>query len=152
MDKPFYVSKEGLEKLEKELNHLQTTRRIEVANRIEKAKDMGDLSENAEYADAKDEKAFLEGKILELRDKVKRAEIIAHKKTGIIDVGSKVVLICNGEERKYHIVGPNDAEPAEGKISNETPLAEGLLGRKVDDEVEINIPAGKLKCVVKKVE
>lgn len=152
MDKPFYISKENLEKLKKELDCLQTTKRREVADRIERAKELGDLSENAEYAEAKDELSFLEGKILELRDKVNRAEIIEHTKSDIIEVGSKITLLCNGEERFYHIVGPNEADPVKGKISNETPLAEGLMGKRVDDEVEIVIPAGTLKCIVKKVE
>lgn len=151
-DKPFYISKEALNELKKELEYLQFTKRREVADRIEKAKELGDLSENAEYADAKDEMSFVEGKILELRDKVNRAVIIEHKKSDIVEVGSKVTLICNGEERVYRIVGPDEANPPEGKISNETPLAEGLLGKGVNDEVEIEIPAGKLKCVVKKVE
>lgn len=152
MDKPFYITKENLKKIKEELEYLEMKKRREVAARIEKAKELGDLSENAEYADAKDEMAFLEGKVLELRDKVNRAIIIEHKKSDTVDVGSKVTLICNGEERFYHIVGPDEADPVEGKISNETPLAEGLMGKRIDDEVEINIPAGKLKCVVKKVE
>ncbi|NQU83296.1 MAG: transcription elongation factor GreA [Parcubacteria group bacterium] len=152
IERPFYISKEGLEKIKEELNYLQTTKRREVSDRIEKAKDMGDLSENAEYADAKDESGFMEGKIIELRDKVNRAVVIEHKKSGTVEVGSKVVLVCNGEDRNYHIVGPDEADPVEGRISNETPLAKGLLGKKINDEVEIEIPAGKLKCVVKKVE
>lgn len=152
MDKPFYVSKEGLEKIKEELEYLQTTKRREVSDRIERAKELGDLSENAEYAEAKEESAFVEGKVLELRDKVNRAEIIEYKKSDVVDVGSKVTLTCNGEERFYHIVGPDEADPVAGKISNETPLAEGLMGKRIDDEVEINIPAGTLKCVVRKIE
>lgn len=152
MSEPYYISKESLEKLKEEYNYLQNVKKREMADRIEKAKDLGDLSENAEYSDAKDEMAFVEGKILELRDQIARAVVIEKKLTDIVAVGSKVSLDCDGKEKNYHIVGPNEADPAGGKISNETPLAMGLLGKKIGDKVEIKIPAGTLKCVVKKIE
>lgn len=151
-ENPYYISKEGLEKIKEEYDHLQNVKKREVADRIEKAKELGDLSENAEYTDAKDEMAFVEGKILELRDQIGRAVVIEKPKTDVVAVGAKVTLDCEGEERNYHIVGPNEADPAGGKISNETPLAMGLLGKKIGDSVEIKVPIGTLKCVIRKIE
>jgi transcription elongation factor GreA len=152
IENPYYISKEALEKLKEEYSFLQNVKKREVADRIEKAKELGDLSENAEYTDAKDEMSFVEGKILELRDQIGRSVVIEKQSTDVVSVGNKVTLDCEGEERNYHIVGPNEADPAGGKISNETPLAVGLLGKKIGDEVEIKIPIGILKCVVKKIE
>lgn len=152
MNEPYYISKEGLGKLKEEYDFLQNVKKREVADRIEKAKELGDLSENAEYTDAKDEMSFVEGKIIDLRDQIGRAVVIEKPATDVVAVGSKVFLECEGKERNYHIVGPNEADPAGGKISNETPLAMGLLGKKIGDKVEIRIPVGTLKCVVKKIE
>ena len=152
MSEPYYISKEGLEKLKEEYDFLQNVKKREVADRIEKAKELGDLSENAEYTDAKDEMSFVEGKIIDLRDQISRAVVIEKPATDVVAIGSKVSLDCEGKERNYHIVGPNEADPAGGKISNETPLAMGLLGKRIGDKVEIKIPVGTLTCVVKKIE
>lgn len=151
-ENPYYISKEGLGKIKEEYNFLQNVKKREVADRIEKAKELGDLSENAEYSDAKDEMAFVEGKILELRDQIGRAVVIEKQSTDVVTVGNRVTLDCEGKERNYHIVGPNEADPAGGKISNETPFAMGLLGKRIGDKVEIKIPVGTLKCVIKKIE
>ena len=152
-EQPFYITQEGLEKLKEELHELKTVRRFEVAKRIEKAKEMGDLSENAEYADAKDEMAFIEGRILELENSIARAVIIEENKNkDKVTIGSKVTIKCDGVEKIYTIVGSNEADPVRGFISNETPLGSALLYKKKGDEFEVKTPKGLMKCKVLKIE
>ena len=150
--RPAYITKEGLEKLKEELLQLKTVKKREIADRIEKAKDLGDLGENAEYADAKDEMMFSEGRTRELEDYVNRAVVIEQSEGGVIQVGSTIALKNGGAEKKYTIVGANEANPLEGRISNETPLAQALLGKKVGDKVDINVPAGKITYKILSVE
>lgn len=143
-EKKVYISRDKLEHFKKELQELKTTRRREIVEKIEKAKEMGDLSENAEYAIAKDEQAFIEGRILELEDLINNAIIIDEiKKTGTANVGSKIKVKFNGEEREFEIVGVAEANPAFGKISNESPLGKALLGRRKGERIEVETPAGK---------
>jgi transcription elongation factor GreA len=138
-----YVSKEGLEKFKQELNDLITVKRKEIIERIERAKELGDLSENAEYAAAKDEQAFVEGRIIELQDMVTRAEVInGSGKVDLVRVGSKVKVKTDGTETEYEIVGVAEADPLNGKISNESPLGRSFLGRRIGDKVQIQIPKG----------
>lgn len=142
-DQKIYISKEGLEKFKQELNELITVKRKEVVERIERAKELGDLSENAEYAAAKEEQAFIEGRILELQDMITRAEVINNG--GAIDVvrvGSKVKVKTDDTETEYEIVGVAEADPLSGKISNESPLGRAFLGKKVGDSVQIQVPKG----------
>lgn len=142
-DQKVYISKNGLEKFKQELHELKTVKRKEVIERIEKAKELGDLSENAEYAAAKDEQAFIEGRILELQDLISRAEVINEgRRVDIVRVGSKVKVKNNGEEIEYEIVGVAEADPLSGKISNESPLGKAFLGKKVGDSVQIQVPKG----------
>jgi transcription elongation factor GreA len=153
MNEQFYITKEGLEKLKQELYELKTVRRKEVAGRIEKAKELGDLSENAEYADAKDEMAFIEGRVIELENNVARAVIIEESKDkNKVTVGSKVTVNCNGAEKIYTIVGSNEADPLKGLISNETPLGAALLFKEKGSEFEVKTPKGAMKCKVLKIE
>jgi len=144
MNGPAYLTEEGLEKLTEELHQLKTVRKREVAGRIERAKELGDLSENAEYADAKDEMSFIEGRIIELEDYLNRSEVIKPGIAGVVTVGSTVILKNGGPDKKYKIVGANEANPLQGLISNETPLAQALIGKAKGDKIEVTVPAGKI--------
>lgn len=145
MTKPFYISKEGLDKLKKELNYLKTIKRREIAQRIQEAKEMGDLSENTEYSQARDDQSFNENRITELEERIKNAKIIIRpvKKQAVVAIGSSIVVSTNGTKKEFTIVGSEEANPAEGKISNESPLGEKFLGKSIGDKVEIITPKGK---------
>jgi len=144
MSKPYYISAEALEKLKEELEYLKKTKRKEIADKIQAAIQLGDLSENAEYHDAKDELGMLEGRISQMEDQVKNAVIIEEGKgdRDTIEVGCSVELEVDDQQLKYTIVGPNEADPAQGFISNETPLAEALMGHRAGDQVEFEAPSG----------
>lgn len=146
-----YLTKEGMAELQQHLHTLKTVRRREIADAIHTAKEQGDLSENAEYSSAKDEQTRLEQEIAELETTLKNAHVIAKKKTDIIGIGNLVLISCNGAEKEYHVVGSNEANPLEGKISNESPMGQALLGAKVGQTVQIPVPAGTKECVVKKI-
>ncbi len=141
--KPTYLSREGLEKLRAELDEMINVRRPEVAVRIHDAKENGDLTENAEYEDAKNEQAFVEGRIQTLEAIIKNATIIDENHTNDhVQIGSTVfVKSADGEER-FTIVGSTEARPSEGRISNESPVGRALLGRKKGDKVVVRVPAG----------
>ncbi|HCW32253.1 MAG: transcription elongation factor GreA, transcription elongation factor GreA [Candidatus Peregrinibacteria bacterium GW2011_GWE2_39_6] len=148
-DTPTFVTKEGLKQLQQELEYLKNVRRREVAKRLEEAISYGDLSENSEYEEAKNEQAFVEGRILELEEKIKHAQIIATGKHGkVVELGSvaviKQVKPREGELEEYTIVGSTEADPLNQKISNESPIGAALLDHKVGDVVEVKIPAGKV--------
>jgi len=153
------VTKEGLKKLKKELDQLKTVRRQDVAKRLKEAISYGDLSENSEYEEAKNEQAFLEGRILELENKIKNAKIIGSKKDAAgrgktIEIGSTVTVrnkTDNDEPDTYTIVGSTEADPIEKKISNESPLGKIFLGCKKGDNVDVSTPAGNLKYEILKV-
>lgn len=142
MDTKYVITKEGLEKLRAELAELKGVRRFEIADRIAKAKELGDLSENAEYHDAKDALAFLEGRILELEDFSAKAVVTVPTTTAFVNVGCRVRCEAGGKPKEYHIVGPKESEPSAGKISNESPLGIALLGRKRGEEFENVLPNG----------
>ena len=139
-----YLTPEGMEKLKEELRKLKYERRKEIAEKIERAKELGDLSENAEYQEAKDEQAFIEGRIIELEAVINSATIVTGPSgTKQVGIGSTVrVRQEDGEERQFLIVGANEANPAAGKISNESPLGRALLGKNVRDTVEVRVPKG----------
>jgi transcription elongation factor GreA len=143
------LTKEGMDKLKKELDFLITQRRREVIERIQEAVAHGDLSENADYAQAKEEQSFIEGRIQELESILKNAEIISSKSgTSRVSIGSKVKVKVGGKEREYKIVGTNEANPAAGKISNESVVGQKLLGAKVGDKVSIKTPGGETEYQV----
>lgn len=142
MDTKYVITKEGLEKLKAELTELKSVRRFEIADRIAKAKELGDLSENAEYHDAKDALAFLEGRVMELEDFVAKAVVTVPSTTDFVGVGCKVRCESNGKPKEYHIVGPKESDPSSGKISNESPLGVALLGRKKGEEFQNTLPNG----------
>jgi transcription elongation factor GreA len=142
-NKPTYISAEGLEKLRAELDDMVTARRPEVAQRIHDAKEHGDLTENAEYEDAKNEQAFVEGRIATLEVLIKNATIIdARTSTEHVQIGSTVTVESPDGKEKFTIVGSAEARPAEGRISNESPVGRALLGRKTGETVVVRVPAG----------
>ena len=144
-NKPTYISREGLDKLRVELDEMVNVRRAEVANRIAEAKEHGDISENAEYEDAKNEQAFIEGRIQSLSLLIKNAIIIdAEHSTTHVQVGSTVELDGSRGRERYTIVGSAEASPAEGRISNESPVGRALLGRRTGEKVTVSVPAGDL--------
>lgn len=138
-----YISKEGLEKLKKELEHLKTEKRQEIAERLEHAKSLGDLSENAEYHEAKEEQSLMEQQIVELEETIRNAVLIKKDQhTGKVEVGSTVLIRSDRGEETYTIVGSEESKPSEGKISNESPLGKVFLGKRVGEKVEVRTPAG----------
>lgn len=146
------VTREGLKKLKEELEILKTVRRQEVAGRLKEAISYGDLSENSEYEEAKNEQAFVEGRILELEAKIKNAKIIAEKKADRlhkeIEIGCTVTLVNRtdgDEEERYTIVGSTEADPLEHKISNESPIGKSLLSKSKGETVEVHSPSGIVK-------
>ncbi len=148
--KKIHITPEGLAKLESELNHLVSVRRPEVAEKIKRAREMGSTENNAEYDDAKNDQAFVEGRILTLENTVRNAVTIESPIVpGVVELGSKV-LIQNqdGKIDQFTIVGSAEANPTEGKISNESPVGHALLGKKTGEEIEVSTPAGLLKLQI----
>lgn len=151
-DKETILTVEGLKKLEEELEQLKTVRRREVAARIKQAIEFGDISENSEYEDAKNEQAFIEGNIMALEKKLRNARVIDANDVDVatVSVGSTVKIedMSTGEELEYTIVGSVEADPAKNKISNESPVGKALLGHIIGDVVEISVPVGIIKFKV----
>ncbi len=146
-EKQTILTLEGLKKIEEKLEHLKSVRRREVAERIKQAIEFGDISENSEYEDAKNEQAFIEGEILTLEKTLRNAKIIEKDETDVVTIGSTVVLkdLEFGDELEYTIVGSAEADPTEAKISNESPVGAAILGQRVGSIVEVTVPAGILK-------
>jgi transcription elongation factor GreA len=143
-EKPVLLTKEGLKALEDELDQLVSVRRGEVAERIRQARDFGDIAENAEYTEAKNEQSLVEGRIQTLEAMVRNAVVIEEepREQGVVGVGARVKVSSDEGEETYSIVGAAEADPLAGKISNESPLGRALLGHKVGDEVEWTSPIG----------
>jgi transcription elongation factor GreA len=151
LDKPVLLTKEGLDKLQRELDDLRTSKRSEIAERIKYAKEFGDISENAEYEDAKNEQGMLEGRILTLEKMVRNAVLIEEHHDGIVQIGSKVKVKDEFGEEEYTIVGPAEVDVTAGRISMESPVGRALLGHKVGEEVKVQTPGGNRKLTIKKV-
>jgi transcription elongation factor GreA len=147
-----FVTAEGLEKLSAELHQLKTEKRKELANRIQDAKELGDLSENAEYQEAKNEQSFVEGRIAEIEDTLKNAEIINHTNSGIVQIGSTLTVRILGNDQTFTIVGSNEANPQDGRISNASPFGQAFLGRKVGDVTTVKTPRGEVEATVKEIQ
>jgi transcription elongation factor GreA len=145
-EKEVILTQDGLKKLEEELEHLKSVKRREVAERIKVAIGYGDISENSEYEDAKNEQAFIEGRIITLEKMLRNARIINNDDvdTNTVSIGSKVILkdIEFGDTVEYTIVGTAESDPSENKISNESPVGKAILGRKKGETVDVNVPAG----------
>ena len=155
MPKDVLLTPEGLTNLKSELEQLSTIRRREVAARIKEAREFGDISENAEYDDAKNEQAMLEARIASLEEKLRSATVIDQSDLGtdLVRVGSVVhVKDDAGKSNKYTIVGSAEASPAEMKLSNESPVGKALLGRKRGDEVVITTPRGERHLKITKID
>lgn len=146
-----FLTPEGLEELKKELKELIDVKRVEVVQKIAIARDMGDLSENAAYVSAREEQAFIEGRIAELEDIIKNAVVSSGKSTGVIAVGCKIKVHVDGNEEEYHLVGAPEADPKVKKISYESPLGKALVGKKVGDVVEMETPDGKVVYTILEV-
>ena len=143
--KTTYISKEGLEKLRGELEEMLNVRRPEIAQRIHDAKEHGDLTENAEYEDAKNEQAFVEGRIQMVEALIKNATLIdEHTSNDHVQIGSTVKVDGPDGSQSFTIVGSTEAKPTEGRISNESPVGRALLGKKKGENVTVSVPAGEL--------
>lgn len=147
MDKPVFLTPEGREKIVKELEFLTSVKRHEVAEAIHSAKEEGDISENSAYDAAKEQQAFVEGRIMQLEQMLKNAEIIeSSASNGIVKLGSRVKVVEKGskDQEEYHIVGSAEADPANGRISNESPVGRALMGARKGDVVKVKTPAGEV--------
>jgi transcription elongation factor GreA len=144
--KEVILTEDGLKQLTEELNHLSTVKREEVAERIRQAREFGDISENSEYDDAKNEQALLEGRIALLQEKLRRARVVKDSEieTDKVCIGSMVTLRDkdSGEKRVYTLVGSAEADPTNARLSNESPVGQAILGKKVGDKVTVPIPVG----------
>lgn len=156
-DKEVILTLDGLAKLEKELEHLKTVRRREVAERIRQALEFGDISENSEYDDAKNEQGFIEGKILSIEKMLRNAKVIDEQdghQTDVVRLGSRVTLeeVNGGGEAEYTIVGSAEANPVENKISNESPVGKSVIGHKVGDIINVVVPMGTIQYKIKAIK
>ena len=148
-----YLSKERFDELTAELAELKTVKRIGIAERLKTAKEYGDLSENSEYAEAREEQATVETHIAELEDLLKSAEIVTKAKGGdTVRVASTIVVKKGDREMKYTIVGSYEADPLAGKISDESPLGNAFMGKKVGDKVNVSTPGGAVTYEITKIE
>ena len=146
-----YLTAEGLKKLEAELEHLKNTRRVEVANRLHEAMAEGEVEENPEYEDAKNEQAFVEGRILDIETLLANAVLIENKgPANEVRLGSKVTIseVGSGDKEHYTIVGSAEADPLNGRISNESPIGRALLGHKLNETVQVQTPQGAVKLKI----
>ncbi len=154
--KEVILTPEGYKKLQEEIEHLSTVRRREVAERIRVAREFGDIAENAEYDSAKNDQAHLEARIAMLEERLKNARVVTKKeiRSGEVSVGTKVRLkdMSSNKTVEYHIVGSAEANPAEMKLSNESPVGKAIIGRKKGDVVEVAAPRGALKFKILEIK
>ena len=154
MAEPTYLTAKGLDGIKVEMEDLRTIRRQAVAERIQKAKEIGGTVDNAEYDEAKNEQAFIEGRILTLDNLISNAVIISKRKgpSDVVSIGSNVtVLNQQGQKEKYTIIGTAEADPAKGRISNVSPIGKALLGKKIGDVTEVSVPKGTVKLEIVKI-
>lgn len=152
----FILTPEGREKLEEELHYLENEKRAEIGERIKVAREFGDISENSEYDDAKNEQAFIEGRIQELEQKLRNVEVISEEKKpkNVVTMGCKVVLrdMEFNEDMEYTLVGTAEADPEAMRISNESPVGAAILGQKINKIVEVQAPVGTIKYKIIKIK
>ncbi len=150
----FILTKEGREKLEEELAYLENEKRAEIGERIKVAREFGDISENSEYDDAKNEQSIVEARIAEINRILSEATVVTTpKRSTKVNIGSTVTVDMNGQERVFSIVGAAESDVAEGKISNESPVGSALLGHKKGEEIETTGPSGReIKMTILKIE
>ena len=151
-EKQHLMTEEGRKKLEEELEYLKTERRQDVVERIKIARSFGDLSENSEYDAAKDEQAFVEGRVSQIEQMLKNAAIIEEdtSNNSVVSLGKSVRFkeLPNGDEESYTIVGSAESDPLEGKISNDSPMAQSLLGRQIGEQVTVSTPGGDIEVKI----
>jgi len=151
--KKIYLTKEGLNELKKEHDGLVKVRRPEVLSRVSQARNLGDLSENAEYTVAREELSFVDGRIGELEELLKQVEIISSNKShSAVKLGSTVTVAVDGKKESFVVVGEWEADPKEKKISHESPLGSALIGKKVGEKVEVEAPAGKITYTIESIK
>lgn len=143
-----YLTKEGLEKLKAELTELKEVKRPQNISVIKEAREMGDISENAMYDAAREEQAFIEGRIAELEEILRTAVVTEASEKGTIGIGSTVTVHIDGGEETFHIVGAPEADPMNKKISHESPLGTSMIGKKIGEKVEMETPAGKVTYTI----
>jgi len=146
-DEAVLLTKAGLKKLQEELEDLKSVKRKEVSQRLREAISYGDLSENSEYEEAKNEQAFIEGRIIELEIKIKNAKVIKGQHANSVQIGSLVTIRKSGakEQEEYTIVGTTEVDPFDKKISNDSPIGSAIMEKMVGDKVQVNTPAGMMK-------
>ena len=150
--KKIYLTKDGLSELKKEFEELTVIKRPEVLSRVSAARNLGDLSENAEYSAAKEDLSFIDGRIDELEELLKQAVVISESHSNhIVKLGSKVTLHHRGKKEVYTVVGEWEADPEEKKISHKSPLGVALLGKRVGEKIEVEAPAGKILYTIKSI-
>lgn len=147
-----YITSQGLKKLQEELSDLIQIKRPSVTQRIKDAKELGDLSENAEYITAREEQSVIEGRIMETQDILKKVQVVAAPRSKqIVKIGSRLRVKSKSKVFEYTIVGSTEANPAKGEISNESPLGRGFLGKQKGEILEISVPAGKIKFTIMEI-
>ena len=153
MSEEYYLTPEGAEKLRVELEDLKGPQREDLSRRLKEAIEQGDLSENADYSKAKEDQGFLEGRIQEIEAILGNAKIIEEGKSdGTVNIGSHITIQeADYPPEEYHLVGPTEANPREGRISHESPIGVALMGRKKGDEVEVKTPGGQIKLKILKI-
>ncbi len=147
-----YLTAAGLKSLQSEYEDLVNNKRHSIATRIQKAREYGDLSENAEYAEAKDEQSFIEGRILELEQILQNVSVIEQTNTDEVQIGSTVKVHINGKDDTFSIVGAQEADPRQKKISHESPLGRALIGKAVGSSVDVDAPVGKITYKILSIE
>ena len=146
------LTKDGLSELKREYDDLVNVKRPDAVNRLADARELGDLSENSEYAAAKQDLAFIDGRILELEEIIHGAKIVTNHTKNAVDVGCKVTLTINGKKEVFSLVGEWEADPMQKKISHSSPLGKALMGKKVGEKVEVEAPAGKVLYKILSIE
>ncbi len=150
--KDILVTQEGLDKLQNELDELIKVRRPEVVNRIKTAKELGDLSENAEYTSAKEDQSFIEGRIQEIEQTLKHAKVVSESHTGAISIGCQVTVLVEGDKETFELVGQTESDPENGKISVDSPVGLALLGHIAKDKIKVETPDGAITYEVLSVD
>jgi len=147
------LTQEGFSKLTKELENLKKVQLPEIIERVKNARELGDLSENADYSQAREQQAFLVGKIQEFEEKIKNAEIVSHGSSSVIvGVGHIVDILCSSKKATYQIVGENESDPALGKISVNSPIAKAILGKRIGETIKVIVPSGEKECKIIKIK
>lgn len=147
-----FITKEGLKKLKLELDELKNIKRPKLAIRIKEAKELGDLSENADYQSAKEDQGFMEGRISQLEDLVKNAVVVGKKSGGdSVSIGSEVEIKNGGKTHKYTITGSNESDPLNGKISNESPMGQAIMDKRVGDKFITKTPRGEVEYTILRI-